>query len=78
MVYDAEWPFHTPFHEALGPLKNHLSFETSIIMLRTCKSDVIVGLNPEQDKTLFDIDPDWLINGKWGIVQYYCKQEDLE
>jgi hypothetical protein len=78
LVYDCAWPDYTiPFEEALGALgASTKQWPTSqpqppLIALRTCKSDVIVGVE-SRDK-LEEIDcaggSDWLINGKWAVAQ---------
>ena len=69
MVFDAEWPTTTPFRVAIGPL--HSPDSTPFLMLRTSKSDVVVGLKPGQEEELKSKDPNWMVNGKWGMIQYY-------
>ncbi|KAJ3290248.1 hypothetical protein HK104_006897 [Borealophlyctis nickersoniae] len=64
LVYDAEWPTSTPFVTAIGPLAKDQT--PPFVALRTCKSDVAVGLKEGQDKELFKADSDWMISGKYG------------
>ncbi len=45
-------------------------FPVPLAVLRTMKSDVVVGLNKEQIEYLDDDDPEWKINGKRGIIQF--------
>ncbi|KAI8998163.1 DUF89 domain-containing protein [Gaertneriomyces semiglobifer] len=68
LVYDAEWPTTTSFREALGPLAQRST--PPILALRTCKSDVAVGLSSGQEKELDQKDPAWMVNGKWGMIQF--------
>ncbi|KND03902.1 uncharacterized protein SPPG_01355 [Spizellomyces punctatus DAOM BR117] len=68
-VYDAEWPVTTPFKEALGPLANDKT--PPLLLLRTCKSDVAVGLKPGQAEQLTAEDKGWMVNGKFGMIQYH-------
>jgi len=37
--------------------------------VRAIKSEVLVDLAQGQAEELAARDPDWLINGRWGIVQ---------
>ncbi len=40
-----------------------------LVALRTCKADVVAGLAHGQSEALSAADADWLVNGKWGMVQ---------
>lgn len=40
-----------------------------LVALRTCKADVVAGLAPGQSQALTAADADWLVDGKWGMVQ---------
>lgn len=60
MNSDAVWPTTTPFEETLGPLKGQLN----ILSLRTCKADVVVGLQEGRAEELDVEDPNWRVNGK--------------
>jgi hypothetical protein len=66
MLYDADWPPTTPFHEAMGPLYH--PHTPDLTLLRICKSDPVAGLHPEQ-LTLLQAIPDWRVSGEFGIVQ---------
>ena len=61
---DAHWPFTTPFNEIVS------YFPAPIVLLRTCKSNVIAGLQSNQQNTLDMQDSKWLYNGKWGVLQF--------
>lgn len=37
--------------------------------LRTLKSEVAAGLSSDQVARLEEEDPDWLVNGEWGVIQ---------
>ncbi|KAJ3042475.1 hypothetical protein HDV00_007246 [Rhizophlyctis rosea] len=69
LVYDAEWPTTTPFTTAIGPL--NLETTTPFVALRTCKSDVAVGLKEGQAEELVNVDKDWMVSGKYGMVQSF-------
>ncbi len=45
-------------------------FPAPLAVLRTMKSDVIVGLNKGQLVSLEADDPEWRINGRRGIIQF--------
>jgi uncharacterized protein with ATP-grasp and redox domains len=40
-----------------------------MVALRTLKSEVAAGLNPAIIAEVSKSDPDWLINGEWGLIQ---------
>ncbi|KAI8922081.1 hypothetical protein DFJ77DRAFT_445212 [Powellomyces hirtus] len=70
-VYDGNWATTTPFSEALGGLNDPQT--PPLVCLRTCKSDPVVGLRPGQAEELDKADPDWRVNGKWGMIQYQAR-----
>lgn len=45
-------------------------FPAPLAVLRTMKSDIIVGLNKDQLDFLEAEDPEWKINGRRGIIQF--------
>ncbi len=61
---DAHWPPDTPFAQIVSYLP------APALFLRTCKSEVIAGLPPGQAEALVEKEPDWLVNGKWGLIQF--------
>jgi uncharacterized protein with ATP-grasp and redox domains len=64
LLSDRHWPFTTPIIDIID------YFPTSILILRTLKGEIIVGLIEGQAEKIASEDPDWLINGKRGIIQY--------
>jgi hypothetical protein len=40
------------------------------VALRVCKCNIAVGLKPGQPEALDRQDPNWLTNGKWGMIQF--------
>jgi len=44
-------------------------FPAPFVTLRTLKGEIMVGLQPGQAETLQAEDPEWLINGKRGVIQ---------
>lgn len=70
---DAHWDPTTPFTEALGPMGPGSGI--NVLSLRTCKADVVVGLQPGQDEELKKIVGDtesgarkWAWHGKWAVI----------
>jgi hypothetical protein len=63
LVGDAHWPTTTPFAAATA------YFPASLVALRTMKSELIVGLDPGQAEAAAAQDPDWMVNGKRGVIQ---------
>jgi uncharacterized protein with ATP-grasp and redox domains len=69
---DAHWPHTTPLAEIAA------YFPASLVTLRTLKSEIMVGLAPGQAGKIAAQDPEWLINGKRGIIQYINKDTRRE
>ncbi len=63
LLDDAHWP-HTARMEEIA-----VYFPAPFLVLRTLKGEIMVGLEPGQAEELAARDPDWLINGKRGIIQ---------
>lgn len=63
---DRQWNFTHPFNDIL------YYFPTSLLALRTLKSEVAAGLSQEQIDHTRAVDHDWMINGRWGLIQYYA------
>ena len=64
LLGDRDWAFTTPFEEAAAPLP------TPVLALRTHKSEVAAGLSRSQVDRLDAQDPDWPVNGEWGVIQW--------
>ena len=62
-VGDALWPADTTFAEATGYLP------APVVVLRTLKSDAVVGLPADRIRRLDAADRDWRINGRRGVIQ---------
>jgi uncharacterized protein with ATP-grasp and redox domains len=65
---DAHWPYTTLFADIVS------YFPAPIVFLRTCKSEVLAGLTAGQVEELAAIEPDWVTNGKWGVIQFVSEQ----
>ena len=65
LVGDCLWDTETPFEEVVS------YFPSSVIALRTLKSDPIVGLDAGVAESLIQQDLDWRVNGKRGVIQIH-------
>lgn len=64
LLSDRHWPHTTPITEIAD------YFPTSFLILRTLKGEIMVDLEEGEAERLGAEDPDWLINGERGIIQY--------
>ncbi|XP_048655884.1 damage-control phosphatase ARMT1 isoform X2 [Marmota marmota marmota] len=62
---DRKWAFTVPFHQALSGFH-----PAPLCSLRTLKAEIQVGLQPGQGEQLAASDPNWLITGKYGVIQF--------
>jgi len=64
LLGDRAWPFTTPFEEVV-------SYRPApVLALRTLKAEVAAGLTRDQVSRLEAEDPDWLVDGEWGVIQF--------
>lgn len=63
LLGDLDWPSTTPFAEILA------TFPAPLVALRTIKAEVVCGLQPGQAGQVQARDPQWLIDGRWGLIQ---------
>lgn len=76
---DADWNPTTKFAEAIGPLGEQGS-GVRVLVLRTCKADVVVGLPEGKDEELRSGNEKgegrkWAWSGKWAVVQFWDGKE---
>jgi hypothetical protein len=64
LVGDRHWPYTTPFADIVCYLP------APVVALRTLKSEVAAGLSPGQPEEVTERDPEWLFNGRWGLIQF--------
>ena len=50
-------------------------FPCPIATLRTCKAEVIVGVPPEVVAPVAAVDEDWLVTGKYGLIQFHQRKQ---
>ncbi len=60
---DRHWAPDTPIAGILS------YFPAPLLMLRTLKSEVVAGLKPGQVEAMYQKDPQWMTDGRWGVVQ---------
>lgn len=63
LLGDSRWPTTVPAQVAIP------YFPAPFVALRTMKSDPVVGLKSGQAETLAQIDPNWRVNGRRGLIQ---------
>jgi uncharacterized protein with ATP-grasp and redox domains len=63
LLGDSRWPTTVPVQDAIP------YFPAPFVALRTMKSDPIVGLKAGVAETLDEVDSEWRVNGKRGIIQ---------
>ncbi|GAA95849.1 uncharacterized protein L969DRAFT_18271 [Mixia osmundae IAM 14324] len=66
LVGDLAWPTTTSWQTALGELAGRLD----LLSLRTCKADVVVGLEEGTQAELDAKDPRWRISGKYAVISF--------
>lgn len=60
---DAHWLPTTPFADVVH------GFPCAVAALRTLKAELVVGLQPGQAERIASEDPEWLVNGRRGVIQ---------
>ena len=65
LVGDRHWAFDTPLPGVLNYMP------TALLALRVSKSEVMIGLQTGQAQSMDQCDPQWMTNGKWGLIQFY-------
>ncbi|CAF5063247.1 unnamed protein product [Rotaria sp. Silwood1] len=73
LVGDLQWPFSERFETALRGFQ-----PTSLVVLRTCKADVQVEIDQKLVEQVTKLDPKWMINGKWAVIQALFKKNNLK
>jgi hypothetical protein len=62
---DRHWPFTTPKEQVPAYLP------APLVALRVLKSEVIVGLRPGKPEKMYQTDPQWLFDGRYGVIQFF-------
>ncbi len=64
LLGDLDWTYITPFADILA------YFPAPIVALRTVKAEIACGMQPGQAERIAAKDPYWMIDGRWGMVQF--------
>ena len=65
LLGDLEWDYATPFEDVVGAY-----FPCPVVALRTLKAELGCGMDAEQTKRAAQLDKDWMVNGRFGVVQF--------
>lgn len=65
LLGDLDWPWTTSFAEIVAA-----DFPTPVCALRTLKSELACGLTTTATDRANAVDPHWMTNGKFGVVQF--------
>lgn len=64
LLGDRHWPPTAPFARIVEYLP------TRLLALRTLKSELAAGIDAATAEETASNDPDWLIDGEWGVIQF--------
>jgi uncharacterized protein with ATP-grasp and redox domains len=64
LLGDRHWPYTTSFADIVCYLP------APLVALRTLKAEVACGLSEKQVREITRRDPEWLVNGQWGVIQF--------
>ena len=64
LLGDRQWDFTLGFHQVIDFLPVPLA------ALRILKAELAVGLDLDQIQQVYNQDPKWLVDGRWGLIQY--------
>ena len=64
LLGDRHWPYTTSFQDILAYTP------APLLALRSLKAEVAAGLTQEQITRLNNDDPQWMVNGRWGVIQF--------
>jgi uncharacterized protein with ATP-grasp and redox domains len=60
---DRHWPYTLAFKEVMA------YYPAPFLALRVMKSEVVLGLKEAQLQKAPQADPDWMVSGRWGLIQ---------
>ena len=69
LLGDLDWRSTVSFEDVLS------YYPAPLLALRTLKSELCCGLKEGQDRAVAEKDPDWLTNGRWGLIQFRGQTE---
>ena len=62
---DRHWPFETPFAHVMQYMR------TPLLVQRVIKSEMMLELPVTRQEEINRLDPDWQIDGHWGVIHFY-------
>lgn len=65
LIGDINWLPETPFKDSLQGF-----YPSPLIALRTLKADCISGLRPGLASEMSEKDPEWMLKGEYGVIQF--------
>ena len=65
LLGDRMWDFTAPFEDVVG-----CYFPCPVCALRTLKAEVGCGMDPDQVERAKELDENWLVNGRFGVVHF--------
>jgi hypothetical protein len=65
LLGDCAWPFETPFADILS------YFPAPVCALRTLKAELGCGMPRSVTDRIASEDPQWLVSGRYGVVQFW-------
>jgi uncharacterized protein with ATP-grasp and redox domains len=64
LLGDRHWPYTSSFQAIMAYTP------APLLALRALKAEVAAGLGMEQIERLDEEDAEWLVNGRWGVIQF--------
>ena len=65
LLGDRYWDYTSPFKDVVG-----CYFPCPVCSLRTLKAEVGCGMEKEQVERAKGLDDEWMVNGRFGVVQF--------
>jgi len=65
LLGDRQWPFATPVKDILN------YWHVPVCALRVLKAEIACGINEEKQVEASLKDANWLVSGKWAVVQFF-------
>ena len=69
LVGDFYWQHDTEVQSIVGGY-----FPAPVVALRVLKSELAVGVPSAVEEKVKVIDSKWMVNGKWGVIQFVVPQ----
>jgi uncharacterized protein with ATP-grasp and redox domains len=61
---DRQWDFTIAFDDAIN------FFPVPLGAIRSLKAEIALGLDLKRIQDIYNKDPNWMVNGKWGLIQF--------